>query len=131
MPGNSKDRHDSAKQGQPRATGRCEAGRAEPPYIWPRPSELVHNSAGVTGSPVTMRHVHSEETGPRPSSDVNPLNQHQVVGDRRQVTRAGMGTPATEDPLLDRQEPPLESNSQAKDQQSKGSAQLFSRDFFF
>jgi len=38
--------------------------------------------AWVIYSTVTMRHIHSDKSGPSPSSEVKPLDQHQVVGEQ-------------------------------------------------
>lgn len=38
--------------------------------------------ARVTGSPVTMRHIHSDKAGLSPSLEVKTLDQHQVLDEQ-------------------------------------------------
>lgn len=95
VPGSSKVKHGSAKQGQPRATGRCGAGRAEPPCIWPRPAELAHDSGQGHQQP------HNHEPCPqwqgRSKHRLGGQEPGSASGSGWAVTRPDMGTAATED----------------------------------
>jgi len=98
VPGSSKGRCGSPKQGKPRATGRYRKGKAEPLYIWPSSPKLFYDSG--LGHLQHCNHEAHPQWQVRSKSQLGSQAPGSASGCWWTVTRPGIGTVAMEDLTL-------------------------------